>query len=106
MGTLPSDLANLSKLAQIVISDNTLTGWIPTEYGKMTQMTELSLYGNEGLSRPIPSELANLIDLSILWLYETNLSGSIPHNKHMFKGVTLHLSARIIAWSPAPAEIE
>jgi hypothetical protein len=23
-----------------------------------------------------------------------------------FKGVTLHLSARIIAWSPAPAEIE
>ena len=23
-----------------------------------------------------------------------------------FKGITLHLSARIIAWSPAPAEIE
>jgi hypothetical protein len=76
-GTLPSDLANLPKLAQIDISDNKLTGWIPTEYGKMTQMTELSLYGNEGLSGPIPSELAHLNDLSILWLYETNLSGSI-----------------------------
>jgi hypothetical protein len=29
-----------------------------------------------------------------------------PHNKNIFKGVTLHLSARIIAWLPAPAEIE
>jgi hypothetical protein len=28
------------------------------------------------------------------------------NNKNIFKGVTLHLSARIIAWSPAPAEIE
>jgi hypothetical protein len=25
--------------------------------------------------------------------------------KNIFKGVTLHLLARIIAWSPAPAEI-
>jgi hypothetical protein len=30
----------------------------------------------------------------------------MPHNKNIFKGVTLHLSARIIAWLPAPAEIE
>jgi hypothetical protein len=28
------------------------------------------------------------------------------HNKNIFKGVTLHLLARIIAWLPAPAEIE
>jgi hypothetical protein len=28
------------------------------------------------------------------------------NNKNIFKGVTLHLSARIIAWLPAPAEIE
>jgi hypothetical protein len=25
--------------------------------------------------------------------------------KNIFKGITLHLLARIIAWSPAPAEI-
>jgi hypothetical protein len=28
------------------------------------------------------------------------------NNKNIFKGVTLHLLARIIAWLPAPAEIE
>jgi hypothetical protein len=28
------------------------------------------------------------------------------HNKNIFKGVTLHLLARIIAWSPVPAEIK
>jgi hypothetical protein len=29
----------------------------------------------------------------------------ISNIKNIFKGVTLHLLARIIAWSPAPAEI-
>jgi hypothetical protein len=28
------------------------------------------------------------------------------HNKNIFKGVTLHLLARIIAWSPEPVEIK
>jgi hypothetical protein len=27
------------------------------------------------------------------------------HIKNIFEGVTLHLLARIIGWSPAPAEI-
>ncbi len=35
-----------------------------------------------------------------------HINALYAHNKNIFKGVTLHLSARIIAWSPAPAEIE
>jgi hypothetical protein len=34
-----------------------------------------------------------------------NLTHCKEHNKNIFKGITLHLLARIIAWSPAPVEI-
>jgi hypothetical protein len=37
---------------------------------------------------------------------QESMKKGLHHNKNIFKGVTLHLSARIIAWSPAPAEIE
>jgi hypothetical protein len=77
-GTLPLDLAKLSKLAQIDLSDNSFSGEIPSEYGEMSQITELSLHGNKGVTGSIPSEFSNLIGLSVLWLYDTDLSGSIP----------------------------
>jgi hypothetical protein len=40
------------------------------------------------------------------WLTQSAMSSAIFQQQTHFKGVTLHLSARMIVWLPAPAEIE
>ena len=56
-----------------------LTGSIPIDIGKLTNLTHLYLYDNE-LSGEIPSELGDLIKLEHLYLYNNNISGDLPPN--------------------------
>ncbi|GLJ10152.1 hypothetical protein SUGI_0123050 [Cryptomeria japonica] len=76
-GVLPPELANLSHLVGLDISDNYLSGSIPREFGSMRALRNLSLSGNL-LSGPIPKELGNLASLIELSLYSNNLNGTLP----------------------------
>ena len=76
-GEIPSELGNLSVLNQLNLYANQLTGEIPPELGNLTNLTQLALSRNQ-LSGEIPSEIGNLTNLTELVLWGNRLSGDIP----------------------------
>ena len=77
VGTIPTELGNLSNLTHILLNENQLTGTIPTELGNLSNLTYLYLNENQ-LTGTIPTELGNLSNLRYLLLYENQLTGTIP----------------------------
>ena len=59
------------------LSENRLSGRIPTELGRLVNLQELALHSNE-LSGLIPPELGSLASLERLFLGGNQLSGCIP----------------------------
>ncbi|KAK1371335.1 Protein kinase domain-containing protein [Heracleum sosnowskyi] len=83
-GTIPSNIATLSRLSYLDIASNDISGKIPSEIGpipkdigKLKSLVQLELSTNH-LSGPIPKSIGNLDRLSILYLYENKLSRPIP----------------------------
>jgi Leucine-rich repeat (LRR) protein len=76
-GSIPSELGNLSNLGVLSLSGNQLTGSIPSELGNLTNLWFLSLSINQ-LTGSIPSELGNLTNLWFLYMSRNQLTGSIP----------------------------
>ncbi|CAI9760106.1 unnamed protein product [Fraxinus pennsylvanica] len=75
-GTIPSSLST-SPLVVLDISNNHLSGIIPSSVGNMTRLEQVSLSNNQ-LAGPIPVEICNLDSLGLLDLSKNKLSGSIP----------------------------
>ena len=76
-GAIPPDLAGLDDLRVLRLVDNELSGEISSELGNMARLSVLDLDGNE-LTGPIPLELTNLTELRVLSLNRNMLSGPIP----------------------------
>ena len=76
-GVIPTALGGLTELQRLYLYDNQLSGSIPPELGNLTKIQCLYLYSNQ-LSGSIPPELGNIIQLECLYLYDNQLSGSIP----------------------------
>ena len=76
-GELPAELANLTNLTSLYLSNNDLRGPIPPELGDLSNLENLSLQVN-GLSGAIPPELGDLSSLRYLYLGDNDLSGPIP----------------------------
>ena len=74
IGSIPSELENLSNLPELWLSDNQLSGSIPGELGNLSNLSVLYLYNNQ-LSGSIPPELSNLTNLTLLEIYDNDLSG-------------------------------
>ncbi len=65
------------RVSVVNLSENNLTGEIPTELGGLSHLRRLYLQRN-GLSGPIPPELGNLTRNEVLFLHRNALSGTIP----------------------------
>ena len=76
-GPIPPELGKLTNLTNLNLSFNELSGPIPLGVTSLTSLTDLDLFLNE-LSGPIPPELGNLTNLTDLWLSQNALSGPIP----------------------------
>ena len=76
-GTLPSEIGWLVSLKSLDFSGNELKGKIPPALGNLSSLTELILWDNQ-LTGEIPSELGNLTNLRALWLDDNRLTGNIP----------------------------
>ena len=76
-GELPDELANLTQLTSLSLSNNGLSGPIPPELGDLASLEFLNL-GSNNLTGPIPPELGGLARLESLNLYGNGFSGSIP----------------------------
>ena len=76
-GDIPSELASLSSLERLYLHDNNLSGEIPSWVGALSNLQWLDL-GENRLSGEIPTELGDLTDLQELLLDNNQLAGEIP----------------------------
>ena len=76
-GEIPSELGNLANLEWLYLYYNGLTGEIPPELGNLANLEWLYLDYN-GLTGEIPPELGNLASLRQLYLGGNGLTGEIP----------------------------
>ncbi|KAK0571020.1 hypothetical protein LWI29_009933 [Acer saccharum] len=76
-GTIPPQLCQMRKLERVFLSNNSLSGEIPSALGDIPHLGLLDLSKNM-LSGSIPDSFANLSQLRRLLLYENKLSGTIP----------------------------
>ena len=68
---------NIDSAEILKLSDNQLSGTIPSEIGSLINLDQLFLYAN-GLSGTIPTEIFSLTNLVWLYLFDNQLSGTIP----------------------------
>ena len=89
-GELPPELASLSNLTHLGLSDNELSE-IPAWLGSLSNLTHLGLSGNK-FSGEIPAELGSLSNLVTLDLSDNDLSGEIPPELGIYADLNwLHL---------------
>ncbi|MXW67660.1 MAG: hypothetical protein F4Z72_11780 [Gemmatimonadales bacterium] len=74
---VPPELGGLSRLRDLALQHNDLSGPIPSELGLLSNLEGLRVEAN-ALTGPIPRELGNLEKLDRLWLSANNLTGPIP----------------------------
>ncbi|KAM3289088.1 hypothetical protein P3S67_017375 [Capsicum chacoense] len=102
-GPIPSELAKLKKLNDMLSSYNQLFGPIPSELGKLQKLNNLGLSNNQ-LSGPIP-KIGYLRSLMELVLSTNSLKGSIPAALGDLNNLSyLHLDRNLLS-GPIPAEI-
>jgi Leucine-rich repeat (LRR) protein len=76
-GSIPTQIDQLSELTGFNFSNNKLQGNIPKEIGKLTKMQQISL-SNNNLQGAIPPEIGLLENLEILYLAFNRLNNVIP----------------------------
>ncbi|KAI9117738.1 hypothetical protein K1719_011153 [Acacia pycnantha] len=81
-GEIPSRMTSLVALASLNLSRNNLTGFIPKNMGQMNMLESLDLSSNY-ISGEIPMSFSNLNFLSFLNLSFNNLSGEIPQTTQL-----------------------
>ncbi|CAB9520421.1 serine threonine-protein kinase BRI1-like [Seminavis robusta] len=74
---IPPSISNLGGLKHLDLSQNALTGEIPSSIG-MTNLTYLFLAQNDFVANPIPSWIDDLTSLQELSLKSTQRTGTIP----------------------------
>ncbi|XP_059275505.1 probable LRR receptor-like serine/threonine-protein kinase At3g47570 [Lycium ferocissimum] len=76
-GEIPVDISKLSNLVWLSLGENELIGSIPQEMGNMKKLQRLSFSSNK-INGTIPKSLCNMEVLYLLGLAENQLSGEIP----------------------------
>ena len=76
-GTIPPELGKLTELSSLDLNGNRLTGEIPADLGRLSKLAALHLHDNR-LQGRIPPELGQLTNLGQLFLYGNRLEGTIP----------------------------
>lgn len=87
VGTLPSDLSNLSNLTNLNVQNNSISGMIPTSFQGLFNLEYLYLNNNQ-LNGMIPTALGDLGGLMHLHLHSNQLTGSIPKNFRYLSSLT------------------
>jgi Leucine-rich repeat (LRR) protein len=76
-GSIPTHFGLLTKLRDLWLSDNKLTGGIPAELGNMAELRELTIAANE-LTGEIPEMLSQATHMHYVALEDNHLKGTIP----------------------------
>ena len=103
VGSIPSEIGNLSNLLNLSLYNNQLTGTIPVEIGNLTNLAFLYLYKNQ-LTGSIPPEIGNLNNLLYLYLSNNQLTGIPVELGNLYNLEGLDLNDNQIAGT-IPSEI-
>lgn len=77
-GSIPPTIQQCKKLYELRLSENLLTGSIPSEIGSLTELQVILDLSRNHLSGEIPSSLGKLLKLERLNLSFNHLQGDIP----------------------------
>jgi len=75
-GSLPRELARLTRLTSMSMTGNQLTGTVPTELGALTDLTAL-YFGTNNLTGTLPTELIALTRLTWMGFHSNRISGTV-----------------------------
>ncbi|XP_042504826.1 MDIS1-interacting receptor like kinase 2-like [Macadamia integrifolia] len=89
-GLVPSEICLLTSLKILYLDQNNFNGWIPNGIGRLKDLTVLTMYANN-LSGCIPESLGNLSNLQQLSLNQNNLIGLIPASLGKLRNLTILL---------------
>lgn len=76
-GPLFPFIGDIESMISLSLTDNSLTGTIPSELGQMTDSEALWLFGNQ-LTGTVPPQIGNLRRLSIFQVEGNELTGIMP----------------------------
>jgi gliding motility-associated-like protein/uncharacterized delta-60 repeat protein len=92
-GSIPTEIGDLPELQTWQLENNLLTGSIPTSIGNLTNLINLDFSGNQ-LSGSIPATIGNMTSLQSLVLDQNQLTGAIPNSIYNITALrTLELGA-------------
>nr|KYP39987.1 putative LRR receptor-like serine/threonine-protein kinase At4g08850 family [Cajanus cajan] len=100
-GTIPPQIANLSRVSQLKMDDNLFSGSIPEEIGELRNLKQLILAKNQ-LSGTIPPTIGMLANLVKLDLSKNSISGTIPSIRNLTNIQLLRLSNNTLSGSIPP----
>lgn len=100
-GPLPSSIGNLTTLTSLNLSRNDLTGTIPLEISRLRHLEFLALDTNR-LEGTLPPGLASLTHLIVLSLFHNQLYGTVPELGYLGKLVELHLDQNRLKGACSP----
>lgn len=81
-GEIPTELTSLLELKSLDLSSNNFHGSIPNKIGQLRSLEYLNMSYNK-LSGPIPPSLSDISSLSMLDISYNNLSGRIPEGTQL-----------------------
>jgi len=104
-GSIPNELAALTSLVTVDLSNNYLESTFPSDIGALTSLSELLLNGNS-LTSPVPTNFGHLKKLTVLDIGNNLFTGELLANKYMFipSLTTLNLSGNGF-WGEIPTNL-
>ncbi|KAK2981730.1 hypothetical protein RJ640_005982 [Escallonia rubra] len=89
-GEIPAEIGNLTELINLELSSNKLTGEIPLEISKLTKLWQLELYDNQ-LTGTLPVGLGQLVNLEYFDASTNYLEGTLSELRFLSNLVSLQL---------------
>ena len=86
-GSIPTSIGQLANLESLQLFNNILSGSIPGEIGDIPDLEQLLISGNL-LTGELPQNLANLTNLTFINVGDNQLTGCYPAGFEIFCGIT------------------
>ena len=105
-GPIPQSLSQCTSLKSLMANSCQLSGEIPDFWDQLPNIGTLQMYGNPGLTGPIPASMGTLKAATGIQLKECNLTGNIPASfGGLVKCSTLLLNGNKLS-GVVPAEVQ